>query len=1143
MDVVMDGDNDAGVLWCVDEKNFATKRGKVLRSVKERYLRDDLSCALPHCGLCASESDAAAAVRVLGTPKGVLAAAPHNGVYVLPSMELVLRQIDVLEFSTRKQLKSGAEAFADVIVLETVWEFVRRADLGVYNRLRALLMNPDRRFVVFANEHHRASFVQKRRRVPVEEDRPDKGDEGETSSEEPSHDGLESDDERNRRAVAVAWKWYAAHLRELQRHDVRVLFVANNAEDLAAAERYGVTGGTTIAAFLEPFEAECPELRDLLSTTASSAPATTSSSVSSSRKKAALYPEHVPLPDVLAGIKNNRFFQGVLRCNRDHALECHVLIHGAGGVKVPVLLQGREHINRAIDGDVVAIQLLPTSQWKKPSDAFGASSTVDDDTLDAADKDDEAAADKDDRPEMIGVAEPTVSLEQAALVASDLSLSVKPAGKVVAILQRNWRKYCGSLEPPRSATAVQSAHCLVVPVDRKIPKIKIQTRQQDTLMDKRVLVVIDSWPADSRFPLGHYVRTLGVIGDKETETNVLLLEHDIPTDQFSDEVMRCLPPEDWTITPENSAGRQDLRGLPVMSIDPPNCKDIDDALHVSLLPNGHLQVGVHIADVTHFVTPGSALDEEAADRGTSTYLVDRRLDMLPGLLTTKLCSLTSTEDHFAFSVLWEMELIGDREVRIVDVSFCKSIIRSVASLSYQEAQVFLDDPDAGDVLGCTATMKQSVKPTTKRNKDEVARAQLLGSGIKTLHAVATRLRAKRIDAGALTLASPEVRFVLDTETQNPLDVQMYALRDTNALVEEFMLLANITVAKKIVRHFPTLSLLRRHPAPSKRQFDLLCSQARAVGVDLRVDSSKQLQDSLDAAAQTTQAEEMEEEGANDKPLKTKTTRTTPAAGPSRIPRKQTTKKKKANPYFNKLLRILCTRCMMPATYFSSGEVAPSEFHHYGLAAPIYTHFTSPIRRYADVVVHRLLAAAINVTPLPSYLESKTHLHAISEQLNRRHHAAQLAGRASVTLHTLLYFQQFPTTTDAVITKVKRNGVGVLLPRFGIEGMIFVCDKGDESDAEVVRFDAEQHVLTLCQQRGRQLQVFDKVQVKVYVALTFGNRQELKMDLVSEDGDDKEDKSDGPTAGGSKKRGASLSAVVAVAPTAGQAKKAKRSSTK
>ncbi|KAG6950818.1 hypothetical protein JG688_00013991 [Phytophthora aleatoria] len=1053
------------LLWCVDELNVATRRGRVVRKVRERYLRDDLSCSLPSCSLCSADDDASAATHVLGTTKTLLADNPRDGVYLLPSMKTVLLQMDVLEFSTKnkkrtKENPAREEVFADVLVLETVWEFVKRQDLGVYNRLRALLMNADRRFVVFANEHHRSCFVQKKQMLP-------RGYKEATSEDTP----LETEEERNERAVATAWKWYASHLTELQRNDVNVQFLANDAEDLKQAEKFGVTEGKTIADFLKPVADKFPELQDLLSASAAEEKEMTAEGVSTTkgRGKKNLYPEHLPAAELLAGIKNNRFFKGTIRCNRDHWLECHVLIHGANGVKIPVLLQGREHINRAIDGDLVAIQLLPKDQWKRPSESFAANGTA------AAEAAEEADDDKEDvQPEPVGVAEPTVSLEQVALVQSDASQNAKPAGRVVGIIQRNWRKFCGSLEPPRDGAPLNaSGSCLVVPVDRKVPKIKIQTRQQDALMDKRLLVAIDSWPADSKFPLGHYVRTLGVIGDKETETNVLLIEHDIPCDQFSDEVMRCLPPEDWKITPENSTGRRDLRDLPVCSIDPPNCKDIDDALHAKLLPNGNLQVGVHIADVTHFVAPGSALDEEAADRGTSTYLVDRRLDMLPGLLTTKLCSLTDTEDHFAFSVLWELKLVGDNDVQVADVQFCKSLIRSVASLSYQQAQEFLDDPDAGGVYG------QDTKPKKKKkgeSEKDFERRQLLGSGIKTLNTIATRLRSKRIEAGALTLASPEVRFVLDTETQNPLDVQMYTLRDTNALVEEFMLLANITVAKKIVRHFPTFSMLRRHPAPSKRQFDLLCSQAKAVGVELHVDTSKQLQDSLDAADKE-------------------------AAGGKRKPGT------KSNPYFNKLLRIMTTRCMMPASYFSSGEVAPPEFHHYGLAAPIYTHFTSPIRRYADVVVHRLLAAAIGVAPLPSYLENKSHLHEISDQLNRRHHAAQLAGRASVTLHTVLYFQQYPTRTDAVITKVKNNGVGVLLPRFGIEGMIFLCEKGEQDDEEIVKFDGNRHTLTLVQKNNRKLQVFDRVRVKVYVALTFGNRQELKMDLLDEDDDEDNNQED------------------------------------
>ncbi|RLN94496.1 hypothetical protein BBJ28_00027082, partial [Nothophytophthora sp. Chile5] len=503
-------------LWCLDERNVATRRGKIVRKVRERYLRDDLSCSLPLCSLCVVESDTSAATHVLGTTKAVLSETPRSGVYLLPSMETVLKQMDVLEFSTKQhkpKATDGApedaavqgEVFADVVVLETVWEFVKRQDLGVYNRLRALLMNADRRFVVFANEHHRASFVQKTRTLPVG-----------YADDEADQQEVESEQERNRRAVATAWAWYAAHLKELERRDVRVLFLANDAEDLANAERHGVKDGVTIAEFLRPVATQFPELQDLLAASAAEEKELTAEGVSSSAgrgKKSQLYPAHLPTAELLAGIKNKRLFQGTIRCNRDHWLECHVLIHGAGGVKLPVLLQGREHINRAIDGDLVAIQLLPKSQWKKPSDSFAANGTAATEEADQ-DKEEEEAQ----QPEPVGVAEPTVSLEQAALVQSDAAQHVKPAGRVVGIIQRNWRKFCGSLEPPRDGASLSaSGSCLVVPVDRKVPKIKIQTRQQETLMDKRLLVAIDSWPADSKFPLGHYVRTLGVIGDKETE--------------------------------------------------------------------------------------------------------------------------------------------------------------------------------------------------------------------------------------------------------------------------------------------------------------------------------------------------------------------------------------------------------------------------------------------------------------------------------------------------------------------------------------------------------------------------------------------------------------------------------------------------
>lgn len=489
------------------------------------------------------------------------------------------------------------------------------------------------------------------------------------------------------------------------------------------------------------------------------------------------------------------------------------------------------------------------------------------------------------------------------------------------------------------------------------------------------------------------------------------------------QVLACLPPEDYKIKLEE--GRLDLRHLPVLSIDPPGCKDIDDALHCIVLPNGNYQVGVHIADVTHYVKAGTAIDLEAANRSTSTYLVNKRLDMLPSLLTTDLCSLKGNVDRFAFSVLWEVTPEAD----IVDVQFKKSIIHSIAALTYQQAQGMIDQPD-----------------------DE---EDIKAGAVKRLNSLARILRQRRIAAGALTLASPEVKFVLDSESLNPTDVQAYQLFEANALVEEFMLFANVTVGKKILRHYPTLSVLRRHPAPNRSMFDTLKSKAKCKGFSINIEDSKHLADSLDAAV-------LEDD-----------------------------------PYFNKLLRILSTRCMSPAQYFCSGEYKPTDWHHYGLAAPVYTHFTSPIRRYADVCVHRLLAAAIGVEPLPVHLSSKSYLHDLAANMNRRHRSAQLAGRASVQLHTLIVFsgdngekEEDAYVLDVDTSESSEPSFTVIVPRYGIEGRVRLSQlTGQEKNIER---DAGKHSIRF---KGIKVQVFDKVRVRISVKVIQETQKELMLELT------------------------------------------------
>ncbi|CAI7867031.1 unnamed protein product, partial [Closterium sp. NIES-54] len=609
---------------------------------------------------------------------------------------------------------------------------------------------------------------------------------------------------------------------------------------------------------------------------------------------------------------------------------------------------------------------------------------------------------------------------------------------------RVFPSYAGSLAPMRTPPASGGAlvRALFVAADRRVPRIRVETRQAAQLMGKRILVAIDSWQPDSAFPSGHYVKTLGDIGDRETESELLLMENDIDARPFSQQVLACLPPLPWSVSPldvtDPRTKREDLRHMRVFSVDPIGCRDIDDALHCVPLPNGNFDVGVHIADVTNFVLPGTPLDVEASQRGTSVYLVERRIDMLPKPLTEDICSLRGGVERLAFSCIWEMT----PEAEIVSVRFTKSVIKSAAALSYVEAQARMDD---------------------ERMHDDLTR------DLRNLNRLAKVMRQRRIDRGALTLASPEVKFEIDTETHDPLDVGMYLVREANHMIEEFMLAANVSVAEKILQHFASCSLLRRHPTPSPNMFEPLLRTAEAVGIAVDTSSSKNLADSLDRAV-----------------------------GP--------------DPYFNKLIRILTTRCMTQAVYFPSGQLAPAEYHHYGLAAPIYTHFTSPIRRYADVVVHRLLAAAIGLTPLPDQTKDKSALTALTDNLNYRNRNAQMAGRASVELHTLIFFRTRPTDAEGRIVMVRSNGLIVFVPKYGIEGPVYLVPKeppkgkaaavaaANKLDGNAPSSDwvVDEKSQTVESKDGkRRFKVLDTVTVHIEVIEPQPNRPKLSLTLVSQ----------------------------------------------
>ncbi|XP_008319769.1 exosome complex exonuclease RRP44 [Cynoglossus semilaevis] len=913
-----------------------TRSGGVVKIVREHYLRDDIWCGSEACNECKQESTV---LQKDACIESNLCSFPH---YLVPDTNVVLHQIDVLE----------DPVIRNVIILQTVLQEVRHRSAPVYKRLKDVIHEKEKFFYTFTNEHHRETFIE---REP-----------GETAND------------RNDRAIRVAAKWYSQHLKS-DKNGLQVVLLTNDQGNKNKAEESGLLV-YRCEEYIKSLIAN-PELVDRLALSNDDKNEVTSSKV--------LYPEHLPLSKIQTGIKSGSFIQGTFRASRDNYLEATVFIQKEGDDSTEVLIQGLQHLNRAVHQDVVAVQLLPQNQWVAPSSVVL--------------QDDGAA--KDDSVEE--------GEEEKALRISAAEAARKPTGKVVGIIKRNWRPFCGMLNVSQIK---ESTRHLFTPADRRIPRIRIETRQASSLVGNRIMVAIDGWPKDSRYPNGHFVRSLGGAGEKETEEEVLLLEHDVPHQAFSQAVLSFLPKLPWAITKEDLAKREDLRQLTVCSVDPPGCTDIDDALHCRELENGNLEVGVHIADVSHFIRPGNALDKEAANRGTTVYMCGKRIDMVPELLSSNLCSLRSNVERFAFSCIWEM----NHEAKILKTRFTKSVINSKASLTYAEAQMRIDDVNKNDDI-------------TK--------------SLRGLNKLAKILKRGRIEKGALTLSSLEVRFHIDSETHDPIDLQTKELMETNSMVEEFMLLANISVAQKIYDEFSECALLRKHPAPPPSNYEILLKAAKSKNVEIHTDSAKALADSLDMA---------------------------------RVDH---------FPYFNTLLRILATRCMMQAVYFCSGM--DSDFHHYGLASSIYTHFTSPIRRYSDIIVHRLLAVAIGADSTYPDLMDKHKQSALCNNLNYRHKMAQYAQRASVAFHTQLFFKSRGIINEeGYVLFVRKNAIIVLIPKFGLEGTVFF-DRKDKNNPNLV-FDEEGPTPKVEQ---HTFHIFDKVKVTVSLDDTNIQHQKIRMALT------------------------------------------------
>lgn len=966
----------------VTQKVFVRSRnGGATKIVREHYLRNDIPCLSKACLKCPEivvpdANDKLPKFILSTTPSELSKVGKH---YVILDTNVVLQAIDLLE---------NPDCFFDVIIPQIVLDEVRNKSYPVYTRLRTLCRDSDdkKRFIVFHNEFSENTFVERL-----------------TS---------ETINDRNDRAIRKTCQWYSKHLKP---YGINVVLVTNdrlNREAALKEDKNMITKSLFQYVELLP---NADDIKDSIPNLESSSSETVKDSEA---KSEFVFPEYYSTSRVMGGLKNGVLYQGSIQISEYNFLEGSISLPT---FTKPVLVVGQKNLNRSFNGDQVIVELLPKSEWKAPS-----SIALDAEHFDVNDNPDADADAESGDAQYVENSNGTISDKERIILAQDAILAqksnkIQPTARVVSITRRSWRQYVGQIAPNSVDTQNGGTqNVFVILMDKCLPKVRIRTRRATELVNKRIVISVDSWPTTHKYPLGHFVRDLGGVETAQAETEALLLEHDVEYRPFSKNVLECLPAEghDWK-APEDIKDasaiakdpslvkRQDFRDKLICSIDPPNCVDIDDALHAKKLPNGNWEVGVHIADVTHFVKAGTALDGEGASRGTSVYLVDKRIDMLPMLLGTDLCSLKPYVDRFAFSVIWEL----DNDANIVKVDYSKSVIRSREAFSYEQAQLRIDD---------------------KYQTDE------LTMGMRALLQLSIKLKQKRLDAGALNLASPEVKVHMDSETSDPNEVEIKQLLATNSLVEEFMLLANISVAKKIFDAFPQTAMLRRHAAPPSTNFEILNEMLQTrKGLSISLESSKALADSLDRCIDPK------------------------------------------DPYFNTLIRIMSTRCMMAAQYFYSGAYSYPDFRHYGLAVNIYTHFTSPIRRYCDVVAHRQLAGAIGYESLDLSHRDKNKMDMICRNINRKHRKAQFAGRASIEYYVGQVMRNNESVETGYVIKVLNNGIVVLVPKFGVEGLIRL--ENLTKDANSANYDEVEFKLSFTHGESgklREIHVFDKVEVEV-----------------------------------------------------------------
>ncbi len=566
----------------------------------------------------------------------------------------------------------------------------------------------------------------------------------------------------------------------------------------------------------------------------------------------------------------------------------------------------------------------------------------------------------------------------------------EPEGIVIEVVERSRKKIVGTIQLSKS-------YAFLIPDNRKVPYdifIPPDKLPKDIKNNLKATVKITEWTKEMKNPTGEIIDILGPAGKNETEQHAILEEFELPY-KFPEAVEKEANAIPDGITPQEIAKRKDFRNVLTFTIDPIDAKDFDDAISYRVLETGNFEIGVHIADVSHYIHPNSILDKEAYTRGTSVYLVDRVVPMLPEILSNNLCSLRPNEDKLTFSVLFEFDA---KNFEVVNHSFHKTIIRSDRRFHYDEVQAILDNKK-GDFF----------------------------EEMKQINEITQRIRQKRFDAGALSFDRTEIKFKLD-ENGKPLSVIFNETNHAHQLIEELMLLANKYVAKTFnefhKNHHNISFVYRVHDKPNQEKLKSFAHFIKQFGYSLNLKSRKSITSSMNNLLDAVKGKDIED-----------------------------------------IIVNLSIRSMAKAVYDTTN------IGHYGLAFKNYTHFTSPIRRYPDLMVHRELNAILEKKQLNSIQDKITDA---CRYLSQQEQKAADAERLSMKFKQMEFMSnQIGKIFDGIISGVAQYGLFVEITENKSEGLVSIRDIKkdffiyDEANYRLVSYNT-----------NKQYQLGQKVKVRI-----------------------------------------------------------------